>query len=137
MTRQIELTPSFLDIQTLCGINPESIDYPERACRTWCKTAGKIQRHATEFLNNRLAKDSAAIARFGQCRNPVEVFNAQIDYASNAFADLVDEGQKIAAYFGRMATDEVLHGPRDQLRSPAKNKVAGKSKRPPHRVASL
>jgi phasin protein len=126
MTRQIESTPSFLDVQTLCGMGPESLDYAESAYRSWCGAAVEMQRHATEFLNNRLAKDSAAIARLGQCRNPVEVFNAQIDYASNAFSDLVDEGQKIAAYFGRMATDEVLHGAEEQLHSP--HRVHGKSK---------
>jgi Phasin protein len=135
MTRHIESIPSLFDARTLCGMKPESFDYAERAYRTWCETAGEIQSHATQFLNNRLAKDSAAIARFGRCRSPVEAFNAQIDYASNAFADLVDEGQKVAAYFGKMATEEMLHGPLEQLRTGAKHKVAGKGKRPPHPVA--
>jgi hypothetical protein len=38
------------------------------------------------------------------------VFNTQVDYASNAFADLVDEGQKVVAYFGNMATEGMLTG---------------------------
>jgi hypothetical protein len=135
MTKQIELIPSFLDVRTLCGINPESLDYAERAYRTWCEAAGELQSQATEFLNSRLAKDSAAIVRFGQCRTPVEVLNTQLDYASNAFADLVDEGQKVVAYFGNMATEEMLPKPLGQLRSTPKSKAAGKNKRSPHRVA--
>jgi hypothetical protein len=135
MTKQIELIPSFFDVRTLCGINPE-LDYAERAYRTWCETAGEIQSHATQFLNSRPAKDSAAIARFGQCRTPVEVFNVQIDYASNAFSDLVDEGQKFVAYFGNMARDRMLNGPTEQPGSVPKSKVTRKSKRSPHRVAS-
>jgi hypothetical protein len=134
MTKQIESIPSFLDVRTWYGINPE-LDYAERAYRTWCETAGDIQSHATQFLNNRLAKDSAAIARFGKCRTPVEVFNAQVDYASNAFADLVDEGQKVVAYLGNMATEGMLNGPTEQPGSAPKSNVARKSKQSPHRVA--
>lgn len=94
MTKQTELIPPFLDVRTLFGVNAESLDYAERAYRTWCATAGDIQSHATQFLNNRLAKDSVAIAQFGQCRTPVEVFNAQVNYASNAFADLVEKARR-------------------------------------------
>jgi Phasin protein len=134
MTKQIESIPSFLDVRTWYGMNPE-LDYAERAYKAWCETAGDMQSHATQFLNNRLAKDSAAIAQFGQCRTPVEVFNAQVDYASNAFADLVDEGQKVVAYFGTMARDGMLNGPAEPLRPGPKSKLAGKSKRSLHRVA--
>jgi hypothetical protein len=63
------------------------------------------------------------------------VFNAQVDYASNAFADLVDKGQKVVAYFGNMARDGMLNGPAESLRSVPKSKVAGKNKRSLHRVA--
>jgi hypothetical protein len=134
MAKQTELIPSFPDVRALFGLSPEALGHAERAYRTWCETAGDIQSHATQFLNSRLAKDYAAIARFRQCRTPVEVFNAQMDYANNAFADLVDEGQKVVAYFGNMATEGVLHGPTEQLRSVPKSKMAGKNRRPPHRV---
>ena len=135
MTKQTELIPPFLDVRTVFGVNAESLGYAERAYRTWCETAGDIQSHATQFLNNRLAKDCAAIARLGQCRTPVEVFNTQIDYASNAFADLVDEGQKVVAYFGNMATEGMLTGSTQEPGSVPKSKVAGKSKRTLHHVA--
>jgi len=64
------------------------------------------------------------------------VFNTQIDYASNAFADLVDEGQKVVAYLGTMARDTMLNGPMEQPASVPKSNVARKSKQSPHRVAS-
>lgn len=127
MTRQIGF-PSFLDVQALCGMNPGSFDYAETAYRTWCETAGEIQTHARQFLNDRLANDSAAMARFGQSKTPIEVFNAQIDYVNKTFADLVDEGEKVVAYFGNMATGAMLPGPMNPLHSAPKGKLAGKRK---------
>jgi hypothetical protein len=135
MTRQTELVPPSLDVRTLWGINPESLGYAERAYRTWCETAGELQSHATQFLNNRLAKDYAAIAQLGQCRTPVEVFNAQVAYASNAFAEFVDEGQKVAAYLGSKVTEGMLPGPLAESDSVAKGKAAEKNRRSQHRVA--
>jgi hypothetical protein len=133
MTKQTELIPPFLDVRTLWGINPDSLGYAERAYRTWCRAAGEIQSHATQFVNSRFAKDSAAIVQFGQCKTPVELFNAQIAYASSAFADLADEGQKVVAYLGNMATEGMLHGPVDQVWSVAQDKVARKSSHSAHR----
>jgi phosphoribosylformylglycinamidine (FGAM) synthase-like amidotransferase family enzyme len=118
----------------LWGINPESLGYAERAYRTWCETAGEIQSHATQFLNNRLAKDYAAIAELGQCKTPVEVFSAQVAYASKTFADLVDEGQKVVAYLSNMATQGILNGSVEQLASVPKSRVTGRNGRS-HRVA--
>ena len=135
MTRQTELVPPSLDVRTLWGINPESLGYAERAYRTWCETAGELQSHATQFLNNRLAKDYAAIAQLGQCRTPVEVFNAQVAYASNTFADLVDEGQKVVAYLGNKVTEGMLQAPAAESDSVAKSKGAEKNRRWSHRVA--
>lgn len=135
MTKQTELIPPFLDVRTLWGINPDSLGYAERAYRTWCETAGEIQSHATEFMNSRLAKDSAAIAQFGQCRTPVELFNAQFAYASNAFADLANEGQKVAAYLGSKATEGLSRGPFEWMRSEPESKMAGKGSHSAHRVA--
>ena len=134
MTKQSELIPSSLDVRTLWGINPESLGYAERAYRTWCETAGDIQSRATQFLNNRFQKDYAAIARLGQCKTPVEMFTAQVDYASKAFADLVDEGQQVVAYLSNMATQGILNGPVAQLASLPKSKVSGRNGRS-HRVS--
>jgi len=134
MTKQSELIPSSLDVRTLWGINPESLGYAEIAYRTWCETAGDIQSRATQFLNNRFQKDYAAIARLGQCKTPVEMFTAQVDYASKAFADLVDEGQLVVAYLSNMATQGILNGPVAQLPSVSKSKVTGRNGRS-HRVS--
>jgi hypothetical protein len=133
MTKQTELIPPFLDVRTLWGINPESLGYVETAYRTWCETADEIQSRATQFLNSRLAKNSDAIAQLGQCKTPLEVFNAQIAYASNTFTDLVDESQKVVAYLGNMATEGMLHGPIEHVPSVPEGKVAGRSSHSPHR----
>lgn len=135
MTKQTEFIPPFFDTRTLSGINPESRSYAESAYRTWCEVAGEIQSHTRQFLNNRLAKDQAAIADFVQCKTPIEVFNAQIAYARDAVADYVDEGQKVIAYFGNKATEGMLHGPFGHMRSAPEGKAARKSGHPPHHVA--
>ena len=134
MTKQSELIPSSLDVRTLWGINPESLGYAEIAYRRWCETAGDIQSRATQFLNNRFQKDYAAIARLGQCKTPGEMFTAQVDYASKAFTDLVDEGQLVVAYLSNMATQGILNGPVAQLPSVSKSKVTGRNGRS-HRVS--
>ena len=134
MTKQSELIPSSLDVRTLWGINPESLGYAERAYRTWCETAGDIQSRATQFLNNRFQKDYEAIAQLGQCKTPVEMFTAQVDYASKAFADLVDEGRQVVAYLSNMATQGIFNGPVAQLASVSKSKVTGRNGRS-HRVS--
>ena len=136
MTKHTESIPSLLDVQALFGVNSGSLEYAERAYRTWCQTAGDMQSRATEFMNARFASDSAAMTRFGQCKTPVEVFNAQIAYANQAFADLVGEGQKVAAYFGNMATGTMLPEPMKPLHSAPKSRAAGKGKKSSHRVAS-
>jgi hypothetical protein len=136
MTKQPASIPSFPDMQALFGISPGSLEYAEWAYRTWCATAGDIQSHAREFLNARLAKDTAAMAEFAQCKTPIEMFSAQMQYANKAFADLVEEGQKVVAYLGNMATGAMLPGPMSAPYSAPQSDEGGESKRSPHRRAS-
>lgn len=136
MTKQPASIPSLLDVQALFGISPGSLEYAEWAYRTWCTTAGDIQSHTREFLNARLAKDTAAMAAFAQCKTPIEMFSAQMEYANKAFADLVEEGQKVVAYLGNMATGAMVPGPMNALYSAPKSSVEGESERSPHPRAS-
>jgi len=110
MTKELDSLSSLLALGKVYGLDSPSLDYAEKVCRAWYASAGKLQDHAAKFLNNRLAGDSAALATFGQCRTPLELFNAQVEYAQRAFADIVDESQKVAEFLGEMTTPEALFG---------------------------
>ena len=129
MMKQNEFFSAFpVDVRALWDVNGKSFDYAEKAYRAWLEAAGEMRSEAIAFLNERLAKDSAAIARLGQCKSPMEAWNVQADYAGHAFADLVNESQKLAACFVKAAQATGLPEP-----APA-SKEAG-HKRVPHRSA--
>lgn len=96
------------DARMLWDANGKSLNYAERAYRAWLDAAGEIQSETFGFLNSRFAKDSAAIARLGQCQTPAELINAQTEYAQSALADFMSESQKIAACLGNAAKKSVF-----------------------------
>jgi len=73
----------------------------QRAYESWFEAAGAMQSQAIEFLNDRLATDSAAIAKLAHCWTPLGILGVQADYAGRAVADFVTEAQRIAAWFTR------------------------------------
>jgi hypothetical protein len=104
MSSQTEFFPSFpVDVGALWSMSGKSMDYAEKAYRAWLDAAGEIRGETMAFFNERLAKDSDALTRLGRCRTPIEVLNLQAEYAGNAFADLVDEGRKIATCLNKAA----------------------------------
>ena len=104
MTKPNEFFPSFpVDVRALWDVNGKSLDYAEKAYRAWLDAAGEMQSQAIAFLNDRLEKDTASVTRLGRCRTPVEVMSVQAEYAGNMFADLINESQKMAEYFGKAA----------------------------------
>jgi hypothetical protein len=133
MTSETKFSSAFpVDVGALWDMNGRSLDYAERAYRAWLDAAGEMQNETIDFLNSRLAKDSALIARLGQCKTPVEAFSVQADYAGHAFADIVNEGQKIAVCFGNAAREGMFSGPAEEPGSKAME--AGSRKRSAHRA---
>jgi hypothetical protein len=109
MTIETALFPPFpMDARTFWEMNGKSLEYAEKAYRAWLEAAGEMQSEAIDFLNSRLAKDSAMIVRLGRCKTPVEALNLHAEYAGNTFYDLVNEGQKIVAQFGKVAAKGFL-----------------------------
>jgi hypothetical protein len=105
MISENEFFPAFpVDVRALWDVNGRSLNYAEKAYRAWLEAAGEMQSEAIAFFNDRLAKDSAAMVRLGQCRTPVEILNVQAEYAGHAFTDLINGSQKFAAYFGKAAS---------------------------------
>ena len=126
------LSPFPVDARALLDMGGESLDYAKRAYKTWLDAAGEVQSEAIEFLNNRLAKDSAVVARFGRCKTPVEVLNLQAEYAGDALADFLDEGQKIVDRLGKAASVGIFSARGDEPDS--KCAEAPSHKRSAHRA---
>jgi hypothetical protein len=130
MMKQNEFFPAFpVDARTLWDINGKSLDYAEKAYRAWLDAAGEMQTQAIAFFNDRLAKDSEAITRLGRCRSPAEVLSVQAEYAGHVFADLVNESQRMAASFGKIARVGALAGPAHESKE-------APARRPAHRPAT-
>lgn len=132
MTIETTFFPPFpVDIRSFWDVNGRSA---EKAYRVWLETVGQMQSETIQFLNGRLAKDAALVARLGHCRTPAEIFNAQVDYASHMFADLVSEGQKVAARFEQVAAEGMSQGVFVQPKgSPSRSNGGGSHKRRVHR----
>ena len=120
------------DVRMLWDINGKSINYAEKAYRAGLDAAGEIQTEAVGFLNSRFAKDSAAIARLGQCQTPTEVINAQTEYAQSTLADFMTESQKIAACLGNAAKKSVF----PSLVAPEVEPQRGRHRRGGHRASA-
>ena len=129
MTMQSRSIPT--DMASLWDMNQQSLGNVETAIRAWVDFSSRAQEHATKFMNNRWAKDTATLAQLGQCKTPVDALTVQMTYLTGACSDYMNEGQKIAGFFGDVAR-ETIPGMSAEQRS----STSGKSKRSPHRVAA-
>lgn len=134
MTNQIDFfSPVRLDPRAFWDMNAKPLEYAERVCKAWFDATGEMQSQALEFLNDRLATDSAALAKLSQCTVPLEVLSVQTEYARRAFRDFVAGGQKMVAWFDA-AQERVLAAAAQQ--SGSKDQGTGAHKHPGHRAAS-
>ena len=76
--------------------------------QSWLAEAGEAQGHVLEYWSRRCGSDTAALGKIAQCKTPVEVWAAQVDWANGLYADLANEGRYVAERFTR-ATQEHLH----------------------------
>ncbi len=131
MTERTDFFSAFpADLRALWDVNGTSLNYAEKAYRAWVEAASEIQSETIGFMNNRFAKDSAALARLGECKTPVEVLNAQTEYAQHALADFMGEGQKIVACLGNAARRTVFAGSATESKEPE----PASHRRPGHRT---
>ena len=72
-----------------------------------------------------------ALAQFGQCKTPVDAVNVQMNYVLGAYADYMNEGQKIVGFFGNIVRATLPGMSAEQAPS-----TSGKSKHSPHPVAA-
>ena len=103
MTMQYRSVPG--DMPLLWEINQQTLENAETAVRQFFEISGRAQKHATEFITSRQAKDTDALARLGQCKTPVDALGVQMDYLRVAYEDYVHEGQKIVDLCGEVARE--------------------------------
>ena len=130
MTMQNRSVPS--DMASLWDMNRQSFGNAETAFRAWFEISDRVQKQATEFMNTRWAKDTAALAQLGQCKTPVDALDVQMAYLRGAFEDYVSEGQKFVDFCDDVARETLPGMFGEQAPS-----TGGKPKRSAHRVATL
>ena len=101
MTMQSRSIPT--DMPSLWNMNQQSLGSVETAIRAWLEISVRAQKQATKFISSRWAKDTAALAQLGQCKTPVDALDVQMTYLTGAYADYVNEGQKIVGFYGEVA----------------------------------
>ncbi|HEX8011076.1 MAG TPA: phasin family protein [Casimicrobiaceae bacterium] len=126
-------SPLRLNLPAFWDVNAKPVDYAEKVFKVWFDATGEMQSQALEFLNERLATDSVAIAKLFQCRLPHEVFGVQAEYARRAFRDFVAGGQAMVAWFDA-AQERVLAATADK--PGLKGQRARAHKHSAHRAAS-
>ena len=128
MTMQSRSVPS--DMASLWDMNQQSFGNTERTLRAWFEISSRAQKQATQFMNIRWAKDTAALAQLGKCKTPVDALDAQMAYLRGAFEDYVGEGQKIVDFCDDVARETLPGVFGEQAPS-----TGGKSKRSAHRAS--
>ena len=129
MTMQGRSLP--IDMLSLWKMNDQSLGNAETAVRAWFEYSSRLQEHAIKFMSGQLVKDTAAVAQLQNCKSPVDAFNVQLAYVTGAYADVMDEGQKIAGFFSEVASESMAGAAGEKVTS-----TRGKAKHVQHRISA-
>ena len=91
--QQVQNVP--LDVRALFGLNDETLEYAERAYRSWQQGAETIQTHALGYWSAEVQKVLDAMKQMSECQTAAEAMNVQSRYATEAMQTLVAEGRKM------------------------------------------
>lgn len=84
-----------VDVRALWGLNGETLDYAERAYRSWLQGAESVQAKAMSYWSAELQKGIDAMNEIAKCQTAAEAFGVQTRYATEAMQDLFAESQKV------------------------------------------
>jgi hypothetical protein len=82
-------------VQPLWAWNDETMQFAERAYRSWLQGAETFQTQALEFWNAELHKSIEAMNEIANCQTAAEAFGVQTRYATEAVQGFFAEGQKV------------------------------------------
>jgi hypothetical protein len=89
------------DVRALWGFDGETLDYAERAYRSWMEGAESVQSKAMSYWSAEVQKGIDAMNEMAKCQSAAEAFGIQTRYATEAMQDFFEEGRKV---IDRLAT---------------------------------
>jgi len=95
MANPMEANKNNPDVQPLWAWNDETVQFAERAYRSWLQGAETFQTQALEFWNAELHKSIEAMNEMARCQTAAEAFGVQTRYATEAMQGFFAEGQKV------------------------------------------
>jgi hypothetical protein len=95
MANQTETRGTPADVRALWGLNGESLEYAERAYRSWLQGAESVQAKAMSYWSAELQKGIDAMNEIAKCQTAAEAFGIQTRYATEAMQDFIAESQKV------------------------------------------
>ena len=95
MANPMEANKNNPDVQPLWAWNDETVQFAERAYRSWLQGAETFQTQALEFWNAELHKSIEAMNEMARCQTAAEAFGVQTRYATEAIQDFLVESGKV------------------------------------------
>jgi hypothetical protein len=95
MTNRIDTHAVAADVRPLWGFNGETLDYAERAYRSWLQGAESVQANAMSYWSTEMQKGIEAMNEIAKCQSAAEAFGIQTRYATEAMQDFFAESQKV------------------------------------------
>jgi hypothetical protein len=83
------------DVRALWDIDGETLDYAERAYRSWMEGAESVQSKAMSYWSAEMQKGIDAMNEIAKCHTAAEAFGIQARYATEAMQDFFEEGRKV------------------------------------------
>lgn len=97
MASQTHTSNTPVDLRALWGFNGETLDYAERAYRSWLHGAESVQAKAMDYWSTEMQKGIEAMNEIAKCQTAAEAFGVQTRFATEAMQDFFAEGQKVLA----------------------------------------
>lgn len=93
-------TPNPFDVTAMFGGPSVMNGLGGEAMRTWLDAATRMQAETVAFWAGRVSKDVAAMTAIAKCTTPAAAMEAQMRYATEAWADFQEEGQRLVRIMG-------------------------------------
>src|SRR5690348_618502 len=77
------------------SLTGESLDYAERAYRSWLQGAESVQAKAMTYWTTEVQKGIDAMSQIAKCETAAEAFGVQTRYATEAIQDFLVESGKV------------------------------------------
>jgi hypothetical protein len=99
MASQMEANKNDPDVHALWAWNDGTMQFAERAYRSWMQGAETIQSHALDYWSTELQKSIEVMNEMAKCQTAAEAFGVQTRYATEAMQGFIAEGQKVIDQF--------------------------------------